>query len=261
MNTDRIYGIIVRHLYSVKHNYDRISDVLYWPAIDMLVWGLMSSYITSQTSQGFNLLFVILSGLVFWTLSWRLPYEVCITLLDDMWSKNLINIFVSPLTFSEWLTATTIVSAGKTLASFVWSAMLAFFLYKVGILIYGIWILPFMLLLMITGWTLGFLISALILRFGMKVQAFGWTLGALIMPFSAIYYPVSILPKWAQIIAHVVPASYVFEGVRQFANTGTINMQGMIICLVLNVLYLLLAIFSLRQSFKGMLKRGVLSYY
>jgi ABC-2 type transport system permease protein len=241
----------------MKHNFDRITDVFYWPAIDMFVWGLTSSYLSSGPWKQLNIIVIIVSGLVFWTIAWRLPYETAIGLLDDIWNRNLVNIFVTPLRFEEWLTAVAIISGLKSFTSFVWSAVLAFLLFKVGLLSYGIIIIPFLFLLFLTGWTLGFIITALIFRFGQKVQAFAWTMGAIIMPFSAIYYPVKTLPYWAQIVSHVVPTSYIFENIRQMNFSHTFSMQGVVISLLLNIVYFLCAIFLLKASFKRVIKYGL----
>jgi len=261
MKLYRIYGLLIRHYFSFLHNFDRVSDVFYWPTVDLLVWGLMSSYVQKINMSGINIIFIIVSGLIFWTIVWRMPYEVSIALLDDMWSKNLINIFVSPLTFIEWFASLIIMSLVKGFLSFIWCGILAFLLYKVGVLSLGLAVIPFIFLLMLNGWTLGIIISAIILRYGMKVQAFGWTLGAIIMPFSAMYYPVSILPSWAQLTSRFVPASYVFESIRQLAIHGTININAILISLSLNAFYLSIAVFSIWRSYKGMLNRGVSSYY
>lgn len=261
MKLHRIYALVVRHYFSLIHNFDRFSDVFYWPAIDMLVWGLMSTYITSNSPKGINFLVIILSSLVFWTITWRVPYEVAITVLDDLWSKNLINIFVSPLTFIDWFISMIVVSATKGLVSFMWSGILAFFLYRVGILNLGPSAFAFVACLLFTGWTVGLLISSLILRFGMKVQAFGWTLGAVIMPFSAIYYPLTFLPKWAQVVAMFIPSSYVFESIRQLSLNHTVSVEKIFISFGLNLIYISIAIFSIWRGYKGMLKRGINSYY
>jgi len=257
MKFHRVYAIVIRHLLSIKHNFDRITDVFYWPAIDMFVWGLTSSYLSSGPWKMANIIILIVSGLVFWTIAWRLPYETAISLLDDIWNRNLVNMFVSPLQFNEWLLAVGIISGLKALTSFVWSAILALVFFKVGILSFGPVIVPFIFLLFLTGWTLGFAITALVFRFGQKVQAFAWTLGAIIMPFSAIYYPVKVLPQWAQTIAHVVPTSYIFEGVRYFQATGKMDTQGILVSLTLNIFYFLISLYFLNKSFTRVLKIGL----
>lgn len=257
MKIHRVYAIVIRHILSIRHNFDRITDVFYWPAIDMFVWGLTSSYLSHGPWKSANIIITIVSGLVFWTIAWRLPYETAVSLLDDIWNRNLINIFVSPLQFNEWLIAIAVISGIKTLTSFIWSAILAFVLFKVGIFSFGVLIIPNLFLLFFTGWTVGFLITALIFRFGLKVQAFAWTLGAIIMPFSAIYYPVSILPKWAQTIAHFVPTSYVFEGIRFSLKTASVDVWGLANSLVLNIVYLLISLLLLKVSFNNAIKVGL----
>lgn len=256
----RIYAILLRHLYSLRHNLDRMTDVFYWPIIDLFMWGLTSLYFSSHYSGASHVLFAIVSGLLFWTLTWRLQYEVAVGLLDDVWARNMINLFVSPLTFWEWISALSIVSLIKTSLSFLTASILALVLYNVGVLKYGWYILPFTLCLLLTGWTFGFFITGLILRFGQRVQSFGWTLGAIIIPFSAIYYPVSILPSWVQKICLFVPTSYIFEGIREFLTTGQISSEKLYISFGLNILYFFGAFVFLVLSFRNLLKRGIAKF-
>ncbi len=257
MKWHRVYAIVLRHVYSLRHNFDRIADVFYWPAIDIFVWGLMSSYLNSGPWKSTNILVLIVSSLIFWIIAWRLPYETAITLLDDLWARNLVNIFVTPLQFSEWLSATTIVSGIKAFASFLWAVLLALLFFRVNVMTNGLYVALFIFLLYLTGWTIGFLITALIMRFGLKVQAFAWTLGAIIMPFSAIYYPVNILPTWAQQIALFVPSSYVFENIRQLQKFGTVSLNQLLFCFLMNSFYIIIAVVLLHKSYIRVLKKGL----
>ncbi len=261
MSSHRIFAIVLRHYYSIKHNIDRVTDIFYWPAIDMLVWGLTSTYLNSGPFKGYNIIVALVSALVFWIIAWRIPYEVAIGLLDDVWSKNLTNIFVSPLTFSEWVIALIIISGIKALLSFLWAAILALILYKVGILQFGLYIIPFISLLIFSGWTLGLFITALIFQYGVKVQAFAWTLGAIIMPFSAIYYPLHVLPSWAQTISAFIPTSYVFEGIRQLLYTKQIDYHMLLISSILNICYFILVIIFLKTTFKHALQKGLIKLF
>jgi ABC-2 type transport system permease protein len=110
---------------------------------------------------------------------------------------------------------------------------------------------------MLTGWWVGFGVAGIILRYGTRVQTLAWSLVAVFAPFSAIYYPLSILPHWAQMVAAVIPVSYIFEGSRQIIATGQIDMSKLIVSFVLNALYILLSFLFLERSFKKVLKKGL----
>lgn len=261
MKLHRIYSIILRNLFLFRHSYDRLTDAFYWPVLDLLLWGLTSTYFTKYSADVPQLIPIILSGILLWIIVWRGQYEITIGILEDLWNRNLVNIFVAPLKFSEWVTSLIIVGIIKAFLSFLFGAIVAFFLYEINILSYGFYLIPFALLLIMTGWAIGFLIAGIILRFGTKIQTLAWTTPWIFAPFSAIYYPVSILPDWAQKISALIPTSYIFEGMREIINTGKIDPTKIFISLALNLLYLVLSIYFLKKSFNKVLQKGLAKVY
>lgn len=261
MKFNRILAVILRYLFFFRKSLDRLVDAFYWPALDLLLWGITSLYFTKTISDASSFIVLIVSGIVFWIIVYRGQYEISGNLLEDLWNRNLVNMFVAPLKFSEWISAFLILGVIKATLSFSFAIFLAFILYNVRVFSYGFYILPFVLLLILTGWTMGFLIAGLILRFGTKIQAFAWTVVWVIAPFSAIYYPLSTLPDWAQKISLLVPTSYVFEGIREVIQKGTIDPNKIIVSFVLNILYLILSLFFLKKSFNKVLEKGLIRLY
>lgn len=259
MKLHRIYAIILRFLFLFKHSFDRLTDVFYWPTIDLVVWGLTSSYLKGLIPSNTPVIFIIISGIVLWYIVWRAQYELTVNLLEDLWDKNLINIFVSPLNFKEWVASLVILGAFKAFISLLFTAFIAFILYKIQIFSYGLYLIPFFALLLMTGWAVGFFVTGLILRYGTRIQTLAWAMIAVISPFCAVYYPVTVLPDWAQKISVIIPATYVFEGMRQIINTHTMNFQNLYISLVLNIIYIILAIIFLRKSFNRVLRNGLIN--
>lgn len=261
MALNRIYSLILRSLYTTRHSWDRITDLFYWPAIDLLLWGLTSFYIKKFAPESFGITMVIVSGVVFWLIVWRGQNDISLNLLEDLWNKNLINIFVAPIKFIEWVTAFLSLSIIKIIISLPFAVLLALLLYEVNIFSYGLYLIPFSILLLMTGWWVGMCVNGIILRFGTKVQTLAWSLVMIISPFSAIYYPLSILPEWAQKVAIVIPTSYVFEGAREVISTGILDWNKVIISLALNAVYLAMAFLFLRLSFSKLLQRGLVKLY
>ncbi|NMB84250.1 ABC transporter permease [Candidatus Roizmanbacteria bacterium] len=261
MSIRRIFGMVLRYFLYFKHSFDRMSDVFYWPTIDLLLWGLTSSYFRSFISDKNHIIMMIVSGILLWIIVWRGQYEITVNLLEELWSKNLINLFVSPLKFSEWLVSVVIVGILKAVISFSFAGLVAFMLYKVKIFSLGFYLLPLSGLLIITGWWVGFLVGGLILRYGTKIQTFAWAAVMLISPFSAIYYPLSTLPAWAQKVAVFVPTSYVFEGARQVIDHGSLDWNKLLVCLAINLVYLTLALRFINSSFSKILKKGLVKVY
>ncbi|MBI3420821.1 MAG: ABC transporter permease [Candidatus Sungbacteria bacterium] len=258
----RIYALLLRHFFVFRRNLDHLTGVFYWPAINLLLWGLASSYFESRLVQGSGIVFAIVSGIIFWIVVERGEVDVTFSLLQELWDRNLINLFVTPLTFLEWICSFIVITILKTFVSFLFALFLAFILYQANIFLYGVLIIPFGILFFMTGWWMGFFVAGLILRYGAKVQALAWTVPAVVAPFSAIYYPVSVLPGWAQYIANILPTSYVFENMRQIIATGTFDVNKLLISLGLNLFYLLCAIVFLQRSFSKVLTtRGLGKVY
>lgn len=261
MKLHRIKGVILRYLFDLRHSWDRLSEVFYWPVIDLVMWGLTISYFKQFSPNPTLFVVAIISGIIFWIFAWRAEYELSISLLSEMWDKNLINLFVSPLKFSEWVSALLILSLVKGLLSTIVAMIVAFFLFQTHIFTFGFLMIPFMMLLIMSGWALGFTIAGIILRYGTKVQTLAWTTAWAFAPFSAIYYPVEILPGWAQFIARCLPTSYVFEGTREVLFHGTLDPMKLLISFLLNLFYLTLALIFLWKSFKKVLERGLVNVY
>ncbi|MDH7476265.1 MAG: ABC transporter permease [Microgenomates group bacterium] len=261
MKINRIYAMVLRYFYYFRHSLDRMSDAFYWPTVDLLLWGLTSAYFKQYTPLNSKVILMIVSGILLWIVVWRGQYEITVNLLEEIWNRNLINLFGSPLKFSEWIVTVLIVGIIKAFLSLGFAIIIAFLLYRVKIFYLGFYFLPFIFLLIITGWWVGFLVAGVILRFGTKVQTFAWTAIMIIAPFSAIYYPLSVLPPWAQKVAAFVPTSYVFEGARKLLNQGKVDYLDLIFSFILNIIYLLLALVFLRQSYKKVLNKGLIKVF
>ena len=248
-------------MYQFRTSWDRITDSFYWPILDILVWGITASYILKIAPDAPQVVLLIMSGLTLWLILWRAQYEVSINLLEEFWNRNLVNLFVSPLKFSEWVATTMILGLIKVAMSLPVAATVAYFLYKFNVFKYGWHFILFTLSLFMTGWAVGFFVSGIILRYGTRIQTLAWTTIAIISPFSAIYYPVSILPEWAQKISLFIPPTYVFEGARSVLFKGEIDIRGLLISIGLNLIYISLALIFLRKSFDKILEEGLVKLH
>lgn len=257
MNAYRIAAMVYRYAIYLKHNWDRLSDMFYWPAMDLFIWGLTGLYLATLTNNSKELIFVILNGLVFWIVIWRASYEINVNILSEIWDKNLVNIIASPLTIWEWITSLVVVGFIKMIISLSFSAVLAFMLYQYNIFMYGLLLLPITVSLLIFGWAAGFFVAGFIIRFGAKIQTAAWTGVALVAPFSALYYPLSILPDWAKKIALFLPPSYIFEGMRDVLFNGHFPLEKIMISFALNIPYLLLSIWFFVWMFNKSKKLGL----
>ena len=261
MNFRRVYAMNLRYWYYVIHSYDRLSDMFYWPAIDLLLFGLTIRFVQQQASGGFNFMYTVISGVFFWVIVWRAQYEITVNFLEELWNKNLVNLFVAPLNLNEWIVSVFIVGILKMLASLTFIGVLAFFIYGTNFMSYGWYLVPFTISLLLTGWVIGLLVTGIIIRFGTKVQTIAWTTAVFISPFSGVYYPMSILPHWAQLVGRVLPTSYIFENARRLVLTGHVQVSDLLISFGLNFLYLFLVVIFMKRSFEVAKKRGLLSLF
>lgn len=250
MNFNRVNAMFLRYLINMRHNYDRLADMFYWPAMELFIWGLTGLYLAQLNSNSSQYLFVILNGLVFWIVIWRAQYEITTNLLAELWDRNIINIFSTPLKVREWIAAFMIFGLMKTIISLIFSAILAFIFYKYNIFAYGLYLIPFLASLLLTGWAGGFFVAAFLIRFGMKIQTIAWAGIVIIVPFSAIYYPLSILPDWVQIVGKFIPSTYIFEGLRELLFTGNLSIDKLLISFALNIFYLVLSIWFFVTMFR-----------
>lgn len=259
MKLYRIWGLFLRYYFNLLRSYDRLTDVFFWPLVDLVLWGLTSRFVTSSAADSNLLLLSLLGGIILWIFPWRSQYEITVNLLEDLWNRNLVNIFATPVIFSEWITTLMLTGIIKSLVSFTFASLVAIFLYATNIFTLGISLLPWAGLLILFGWVFGLLICGVIMRYGTKIQTLAWTSIYLVAPFAAVYYPVSSLPLWAQNVAHYVPASYVFESMRSAIFGSPVPLSTILFPLLLCLVYLVVAMFLLYRSFRHILTRGLIS--
>lgn len=259
MKLHRIWGIFLRYFYNLIHTYDRLTDMFFWPFIDLLLWGLTSRYLVATGSSSNTIILALLGGIILWIFPWRGQYEITVSLLEDLWNRNLVNLFATPILFSEWVITVMLVGIFKSSISFIFATLVAVILYTTNIYSFGLLLLPWAGLLIMFGWVFGFLIASIIMRYGTKIQTLAWMSMAIISPFAGVYYPISVLPPWAQSVAHWVPVSYVFEAMRAVIAGHPAPIYDLFLPFVLCLIYFVIALSMIKSSYKEILKRGLIS--
>lgn len=257
INFNRVWAMVLRDFYNMRHSLDRLSDMFYWPLMDLFIWGLTGLYFARLSVGNPHAVEIILNGLIFWIVLWRAQYEININLLSEIWDRNLVNIFSSPLKIEEWIVSAVVFGFLKMIASLFFVSILALLLYQYNIFMYGFLILPIIASLLMTGLVVGFMVSGFIIRYGQKIQTFAWTGAALIMPFSAPFYSLNILPSWAQQISLFLPTSYIFEGIRQVLFSETFSLDKFVMSFGLNFIYLTLSVLFFLHMFNRSKKLGL----
>lgn len=258
MKWHRINALLIRHLYLYQRSFPRLMDVFYWPIMALLVWGFFSVYLQKQNAENVNIVTVLLGALIFWEFLNQSQKAVSIAFLEDVWERNLLNIFVTPLRVSEFLTTTVLLGVVRIALISIVMGVLAFFLYHFNLLLFGFFLIPFVTNLLIFGWTLGIATTAIILRYGTQAQILAFGFIFIIQPFSAVFYPVSALPHGLQIVAYLIPTTYVFEGMRTLIHTGALPYTMLLMSFLVNGVYLILSLVFFYLMFKRTKVRGAL---
>lgn len=257
MRLQRILGVFLRYFYVMRKGLHHLSDLFYWPLVDILLWGLTSAWMQSQDFHVQNLPLILMTALIFWQISWRGSVDISVTLLQELWQRNLVNFFSTPLKFSEWIIGILLLSLCKLAVSVAFGALAVYVLYSLNVFTVGWAFLPFAASLLIFGWTIGFLASSAIIYWGHGVEMFAWMIGGLFAPFSAVFYPVATLPGWAHAISWCLPTTYIFEGMRSILHKGIFPTHYFWISIALNAIFLTGAILLFRFMFEKSRHKGL----
>ncbi len=254
----RIYAIILRHLYVLKRSWPRILELAYWPTVQMILWGFVTTFFVQNSSWVAQAAGVLISAVLLWDVLFRANLGVSLSFMEEMWARNLGQLFVSPLRPLELAAALTVMSFIRTLISVTPAALLALPLFNVWVFGLGPPLLAFFANLIIFGWSIGLLVSALVLRFGLGAESLAWVAIFAIAPVSGIYYPIASLPDWLQPIAWALPSASVFEGMRSVLFDHHFRVDLFLSAAGLNVLYLAAAIGVFLAMIKVARERGLL---
>lgn len=254
----RIGAMVLRHVYLLRTSWPRVFELMYWPTIQMVLWGFITKFLLTNSSYVAQAAGVLISAVLLWDVLFRGQLGFSLSFLEEIWSRNLANLSVSPLRPVEFLVALMTMSLIRTLIGTTPAAFLAIVFYDVSVFKLGPPLLAFFAALLIFGWAIGMMVSALILRVGLGAESTAWLAIFLIAPVSAIYYPVSVLPEWLQFIAWSLPTAPVFEGMRAILLDGTFRADLLIHAMALDLLYVGGAALLFLYSFHVARRRGLL---
>ncbi|MBS0518378.1 MAG: ABC transporter permease [Proteobacteria bacterium] len=235
---ERIYALVLRHIYIWRSSVMRLIDSIYWPAVQMVMWGFMTQYLLPQASFVAQAAGILLSGLLLWEVVVRGNLSLSIAFLEEMWSRNLGHLFVSPIRSWEMATGIIVAALLRTLLGLVPVSLMAWAFFGFSIYSLGLPLLAFFAILQMFSWSIGLAMSGLIMRVGQSAETFAWAAVFILMPISGVYYPISVLPHWLQILAQALPTSYVFEGMRAILLEKQVHWHLLGFAFGLSVLYL-----------------------
>jgi len=258
MNVGRINALIMRHMYLYQRSLARLLEIVYWPFVDLVVWGFITLYLAKEGKSLHGAVAFFLGALILWDVLFRAQQGIALSFLEEMWARNLMNLFASPLTVGEYLAATMVLSILKVTAVSIIMIIFAFLFYSYNVFIMGFYLLPFILNLIVFGWIIGVLTTSIIMRFGQQAEVLAWGMVFLFQPISCVFYPVDVLPSVLQSIAWMVPPAHIFEGMRTVILEGTPPTGNLLWATALNVVYLGLIVKWFYYTFEVCREQGSL---
>lgn len=261
MRTSRVAAIALRQFYLWRGSPQRVLPMFTWVAVDIVLWGFISRYLNGVASAGFNFVPALLGAVLLWDFLSRAMQGVTTAFFEDVWSRNFLNVFATPITTAEYLSGLVLTSIVTSLLSLVVMLVMATGFFGLSFLSYGWALVPFLLVLFITGIALGVMGTGIVLRLGPASEWLIWPIPGLLSPFAGVFYPLSVLPGWMRAISHALPPSYVFEGVRAIVAGREPAWSDLAMGLGLSVVYLLAACLFFASIYRFALRTGLIARY
>jgi ABC-2 type transport system permease protein len=261
MELTRTAAIVLRQFYLMRSSPARVLPLFGWVAIDIILWGFITRYLNSVSGAGMNFVPTLLGAVLFWDFFTRVTQGLTTAFFEDVWTRNFLNIFASPLSISEYLAGLVVSSIATSTLGLVMMLVLAIGFFGLSYAIYGLTVISYLLVLFLSGISLGIFGTAMVLRWGPAAEWFIWPLPALISPFAGVFYPLATLPAWMQYLAHLVPASYVFENMRSLAVGRSVSPTGLLYGASIAAVYILLAAWFFTRIYKHAVRSGLIARY
>jgi ABC-2 type transport system permease protein len=254
----RIGALVLRHLYLYRRSWPRVISLAYYPTVTMIMWAFVTIYLAPTNRVLADAPGFFIGAVLLWDILFRGQLGVSLSFFEEMYSRNLGNLFVSPLRPWELIAGQLVLSVIRTLIGVGGAALVAWLLFSYSIFTMGLPLLAFFVNLIVLGWAIGLAVSGMVLRWGLGAEELAWAAIFLLAPVSGVYYPVSVLPEWLQPVAQAVPASHVFEGMRQVLLRHTFSFGLFFNGLALNAVYMAAGVWVYLAALRDARERGML---
>lgn len=258
LSVRRVSAIVLRHFYLFRKSWPRILSLAYYPTVTMIMWAFVTLYLAPTNNFLADAPGFFIGAVLLWDVLFRGQLGVSLSFFEEMYSRNLGNLFVSPLRPAELIAAQLVMSVIRTLVGVGGAAFFAWILFEYSIFGLGFPLLAFFVNLIVLGWAIGLMVSAMVLRWGLGAEELAWAAIFLLAPISGVYYPVSVLPDWLMPLAQAIPASHVFEGMRAVLLEKMFKWDLFMHALLLNVLYLAAGVAIYLKAIRYARQRGML---
>jgi ABC-2 type transport system permease protein len=257
----RTLAIPLRQLYLMQGSPARILPMFAWVAIDMFTWGFITKYLNAVSGSGFNFVPSLLGAVLLWDFFVRVMQGVTTTFFEDVWSRNFLNIFATPLTISEYVRGLVLSSIATSSLGLIVMLVLATAVFGLPAFVYGALLIPYLLVLFVFGISLGVIGCGIVLRLGPASEWLIWPIPALISPLVGVFYPLSTLPAWIRYLSRLLPPSYVFENMRNIVLKRAGSPSALFIGGALDLLFLLFASWFFGYIYHHAVRTGLIARY
>jgi ABC-2 type transport system permease protein len=257
----RTAAIFLRQFYLVRGSIARFLPLFVWVTVDMALWGFMSRYLNQVASGRYNFVPALLGAVLLWDFFIRVMQGVTMAFFEDVWSRNFLNIFATPLSISEYIAGLVLSSIATSSVGLIVMLVLSTTVFGLSYFAYGFLLLPFILVLFLFGIALGITGSSLVLRYGPAAEWFVWPIPALVSPFAGVFYPISTLPVWMQWVSRLLPPSYIFESIRTILAGGKAPLATLTWAIGLALLDVLLAFLAFTWTYRYAVRTGLIARY
>ncbi|MGE5322339.1 MAG: ABC transporter permease [Actinomycetota bacterium] len=261
MNFTRISAIVLRQFYLIRGSVARLVPLFVWVGVDMVLWGFITRWLNTVSASRMNFVPALLGTVLLWDFFIRVMQGITMAFFEDVWSRNFLNFFATPLQVSEYLMGLVLSSIATSAIGLAVMLLLATGIFGLSFFVYGVMLAPFILVLFLVGIALGIFAVSMVLRLGPASEWFIWPIPAVLSPFAGVFYPLATLPAGMRVISYLLPPSYVFEAMRAILAGHAMNVGSLAIGGGLALLYVLLACWFFRRTYRHAVRTGLIARY
>jgi len=254
----RIGAVVLRHWYLIASSWPRFLDLCYWPIVQIILWGFIQTFLMRQSAFFAQAGGILLGAVMLWDVLFRGQIGLAITFFEEVYSRNLGHLFATPLRIGEYMASLMLVSLMRTVVGLVPATLLAIWFFGFSVYSLGFALIAFFFSLIAFGWSIGLFVCGLVLRYGLGAESFAWAFIFALAPLCGVYYPTAILPGWLQLFSAMLPASYIFNGMRSVLIEHVVRVDYLLAAAGLNLIWIALGvgaflIFHAQARERGML--------
>ena len=233
----RIAAMVLRYWYLLRSSWPRLLDLVYWPLVQMLMWGFLQLYLIEEAGFLARAGGVFIGAVLLWDILFRGQIGFSVSFLEEVWSRNLANLLMTPLRTSEFVAALMLMSIVRLAIGLVPVSLMAIAFFGFNLWALGLAVAAFFANLIVTSWSIGLVACGMILRKGLGAEGLAWSLTFILLPLACVYYPVAVLPEWLQWVSLSLPPTHVFEGLRALVLDNRFEAGAMLAAAALNAVY------------------------